>query len=131
MKTKQVREHKKERPRKEKSKVKERKEKEKKKNKRTKPKALDYSVSKSAESALTQGERWTRVVNGSRDEAQKLRLSLRHLQMNDITRKCAGRKSVQSCLKGRKERKTKGEVAGFGKKRVSKGEIIPRSTRAS
>ena len=108
MKTKQVREHKKERPRKEESKAKqkkrEKKRKEKRKKERKKPKALDYSNSKSAESALTQGERWTRVVNGSRDEAQKLRLSLRHLQMNDITRKCAGRKTVQSCLQGRKER---------------------------
>lgn len=123
MKTKQVREHKKERPRKEESKAKERKEKERKKKKEKKTrksKALDYSVSKSAESALTQGERWTRVVNGSRDEAQKLRLSLRHLQMNNITRKCAGRKTVQSCLKGRKERKKlkeKLQASGRKKKR--------------
>lgn len=101
MKTKQVREQEINKERRKQSK---RKKREKEKKKRKKHKALDYS-SKSAESALTQEERWTRVVNGSRDEAQKLRLSLRHLQMNDITRMCAGRKTVQTCLKGRKERK--------------------------
>lgn len=63
-------------------------------------------------------------MNGSRDEAQKLRLSLRHLQMNDITRKCAGRKLYSLVSREeKKKKKTKGEVAGFGgkKKQVSKG----------
>jgi hypothetical protein len=75
-------------------------------------------------------------VNGSRDEAQKLRLSLRHLQINDIIRTRAGRKLYSLVSREEKKEKLREKLQDSGKKKGKKRclqgyDNTPRSTRVS